>query len=130
MKRKAACALYAFLVSMICFGILARAVADTGVVLVATEKPSAQIIDDKTYRSCVPLEALHFEGNQAYVYVASEQQGFSGTELVARKTGVTVLRTGPDCAALADGALSSQQDVVARADRLLAEGSKVRAVDA
>lgn len=130
MKRRAAATLFAFLVAMVCFGILARSVGDTGVALVAVEQPSAQIIGDETYRSCVPLEALHREGGQEYVYVVAEQEGFAGTELVARKTGVAVIDTGQGYAALSEGALSSQQNVITRSDRVLADGSKVRYRDA
>lgn len=170
MKRRVAAALLAFVVMMVCFGILSRAVDDTSVALVATEHLSTQVIERETddeeahsnaaegdagrgsgnaeavdttegvgvailgtspeYTACVPLLAVHRDGAQSFVYVIAEQSGFLGIELVARKVNVTVLDSGKDYAALSDGAISSQQDVIVRSDRVLADGSKVRVADA
>lgn len=98
------------------------------------EAPEASVDADapaaREYGSCAPLTAVHREGARSYVYVVAEQGGFSGVELVARKVPVSVLDTNASWAALAEGAVSSQQKIIARSDRVLADGSKVRLADA
>lgn len=88
-------------------------------------------ISSNRYAACLPLEALHQEGPSQYsVYVVEDRAGFLGTEQVARKVAVTVLDAGGGYAALADGALSFQQNVIVRSDKVVAEGDKVRQTDA
>ena len=83
------------------------------------------------YTACLPLAALHQDGlSQYFVYVLEDKDGFLGTEQVARAASVTVLDTGGGYAALSDGALSFQQQVIVRSDRVIAEGDKVRPADA
>ena len=83
------------------------------------------------YASCLPAEAVHQEtSSQFYVHVLEEQAGFLGTELVIRTVSVNVLDSGNALVALDGGALSPQQEVVVRADKVLAEGDKARVVDA
>lgn len=98
------------------------------------EAPEASVDADapaaREYGSCAPLTAVHREGARSYVYVVAEQGGFSGVELVARKVPVSVLDTNASWAALAEGAVSSQQKIIVRSDRVLADGSKVRLADA
>lgn len=84
----------------------------------------------REYGSCVAPTAVHREKAQSYVYVVAEQEGFSGTELVARKVPVSVIAANESWAALAEGAVSSQQKIIVRSDRVLADGSKVRLADA
>lgn len=88
-------------------------------------------LSSNEYASCLPAEAVYEETPSSYyVYVLEEHAGFLGTELVVRNVSVNVLDRGNGMVALADGALSPQQDVVARADKVLAEGDKARVVDA
>lgn len=98
------------------------------------EAPEASVDADapaaREYGSCAPLAAVHREGARSYVYVVAEQGGFSGVELVARKVPVSMLDTNASWAALAEGAVSSQQKIIVRSDRVLADGSKVRLADA
>lgn len=151
MRRRAALALAAFAMAMACFGILARAVDGAGIALVKTAGASAQTIDDTAadangergaasgsgaapsatdYASCIPIEALHQEGPSLYfVYVLEERSGFLGTEWAVRKAYVSVLDTGGGFAALADGALSAQQQVVVRSNRVIEDGDRARAID-
>lgn len=88
-------------------------------------------LSSSEYATCLPLEALHQEGPSRFsVYVVEDREGFLGTEQVARSVSVTVLDTGDGYAALADGALSARQQAIVRSDKVIAEGDKVRALDA
>lgn len=79
------------------------------------------------YSCCVPLSALHLdEKNQTYVLVAEEYPSVMGTELRARKVSVTVQEKNESYAALADGALTSQQQVITYSDKAVSQGSRVR----
>lgn len=79
------------------------------------------------YPCCIPLSALHLdEKNQTYVLVTDEYQSVMGTELRARKVSVKVLEQNESYAALEEGSLTSQQQVITRSDRTVEEQSRVR----
>lgn len=80
-----------------------------------------------TYEICVPISALHLdERNQPYVLVTDECETIMGTELQARKLSVTVLEQNERYAALAEGVLSSRQDIITASDRAVDDGSRIR----
>ena len=81
----------------------------------------------QAYPVCVPLSALHVDdNNQAYVLVPDEYETIMGTEVRARKVGVLVLEKNESYAALEEGTLSAQQDIIVQADKTVQEGSRVR----
>lgn len=61
-----------------------------------------------------------------YVLVIDEVDSVMGTELRARKVTVTVLEQNESYAALAEGAISSQQEVIISSDKGVDDGSRVR----
>lgn len=81
----------------------------------------------EAYSICVPLSALYLdEKNMPYVLVIDEVDSVMGTELRARKVTVTVLEQNESYAALAEGAISSQQEVIISSDKGVDDGSRVR----
>ncbi|MDO4296982.1 MAG: HlyD family efflux transporter periplasmic adaptor subunit [Lachnospiraceae bacterium] len=81
----------------------------------------------EVYPVCVPLSALHLdERNQAYVLIAQEVQSILGTERVAYKVPVTVAEKNETYAALVQGGISSDQEIIVSSDKALSEGSRVR----
>ncbi|MDD3797375.1 MAG: hypothetical protein PHE06_15695, partial [Lachnospiraceae bacterium] len=81
----------------------------------------------ETYPISVPLSALHLDSkNQAYVLIPQEYDSIMGTEIKALKIGVTVLEKNESYAALAEGALSGQQEVIVSSDKAVDDGSRVR----
>lgn len=81
----------------------------------------------ETYSTCVPLSALHVDDkNQTYVLVTEEYDSIMGTETKARKVNVTVLEKNEMNAALAEGSITSQQEVIVSSDKMVSEGSRVR----
>lgn len=90
---------------------------------------SAELICTKTselYEVCVPIQALHMENNNYFVYVLQETQSVLGNELTARRVDVNVLDKNETMAALAVGSLSSSQEVIVDADKYIESGSRVR----
>ncbi|MDO5344229.1 MAG: biotin/lipoyl-binding protein [Lachnospiraceae bacterium] len=79
------------------------------------------------YNVCVPLSALHLdEKNQPYVLVVDQVDSVMGTEQKARKVSVTILEKNESYAALAEGAISSQQEIIVSSDKAVDDGSRVR----
>ena len=86
------------------------------------ELGAAAVLDysspSQTYAICVPLAALHLdERNQPYVLTYDEQDSVLGKELRARKVSVNILDQNESYAALADGSISSQDEVIVSADK-------------
>ena len=79
-----------------------------------------------TYQSCLPLSAIHYDNNQAYVLVAEESQTVLGTELMARRIDVTIEDKNEQYAALKEGVLTSEQKVIRSADRNVEPGGRIR----
>lgn len=81
----------------------------------------------QAYACCVPLSALHLdERNQPYVLVVEPVESVLGTQLQARKVSVTVLEQNESVAALAEGTLHREQQVIVSSDRAVDIGSRVR----
>lgn len=79
------------------------------------------------YSCCVPVSALHLDArNQPYVLVVEQVKTILGAQQQARKVIVTVLERNETTAALADGVLSSKQQVIVGSDRAVDSGSRVR----
>lgn len=83
----------------------------------------------ETYTTVVPLQALHQEGNGYYVLVLQEEQGVLGLELVVKRLDVQVLDKNDTNAALEEGLLSSDQEIISSSSRMIQENSRVRRVD-
>ena len=95
------------------------------------ELGAAAVLDysspSKTYAICVPLAALHLdERNQPYVLTYDEQDSVLGRELRARKVSVNILDQNESYAALADGGISGQDEVIVSADKAVDDGSRIR----
>lgn len=81
----------------------------------------------EAYSVAVPLTALHLdEKNQYYVLVTEEYNSIMGTETRARRLDVTVQEKNDASAGLAEGTLSSQQEIITGSDKAVDDGSRVR----
>ncbi len=79
------------------------------------------------YSVCVPLSALRLdERNQTYVLVAEEVNTVLGPQLQAKKITVTVLDQNETMAALAEGAVGPQNQIIVGSDRAVGPGSRIR----
>ncbi len=79
------------------------------------------------YSVCVPISALYMDDyNQPYVLVTDEYETVMGTETKARSVSVTVLDSDGTYAALQEGVISSDQQVITGADKAIEDGSRVR----
>lgn len=79
-----------------------------------------------TQPCAVPLSALYYDNNQAYVLVVEETETVLGTERIARRVDVTVLDKNEEYAALQEGTLTAEQDIITGADRNVEPGGRVR----
>ncbi len=98
-----------------------------GGVLEAGTFAEAEIVrKPENYAATLPVETLHEERGGYYVLVLEEEQGVLGTELAVRRFDVEVLDKNGTAAALEEGVLSGEQEVVSSSNRMLQEGDRVR----
>lgn len=83
----------------------------------------------ESYSAVVPLQALHEEQNGYYVLVLQEEQGVLGTQLVARRLNVEVLDKNDKDAALDEGLLTRDQEIISSSSRMIQDGSRVRRIE-
>lgn len=79
-----------------------------------------------TYQLCLPLSAIHYDNNQAYVLVTEESETVLGSELTARRVDVTVEDKNEQYAALQEGVLTPEQKVIQSSDRSVEPGGRIR----
>lgn len=82
--------------------------------------------EEGPFTTCVPLSALREENGRSFVYVTDTENTILGEQLVARKVEVTVRDKNNSYAALEEGSLSSDQQIIISTDREVTEGSPVR----
>lgn len=82
--------------------------------------------NSESYECCVPIQALHVEDGKYFVYVVNETESILGKELTVQRIDVTVLDKNETNAALQNGSLGSQQQIVLSSDKEISAGSRVR----
>ncbi|HCT92236.1 MAG TPA: hypothetical protein DF613_12790 [Lachnospiraceae bacterium] len=78
------------------------------------------------YQTTVPLTALHQDNQRNFVWVVNETASVLGSTLTVQRVDVTVAEKNDSYAALSDGSLTSEQQIVIYADRTIESGSRVR----
>ncbi len=82
----------------------------------------------KKYDCCVPLSALHSDGEEYYVYVLTESDTVLGTQMTVTKAEVEILDKNSETAAI-EGAVGWGQDIVLTSSKTLRSGDRVRQED-
>ena len=82
----------------------------------------------KKYDTCVPLTALHSDGDKYYVYVINEKDTILGTETAVDKVQVEIFDKNNEQAAI-DGAFSWDQKFVLTSSKTLRDGDRVRLLE-
>lgn len=77
------------------------------------------------YNNCVPLEALHKDGNKTYILVLTEKSNVLGSETIAERIDVTVLDKNDTYAAI-DGSFADTQQFVSGANKPIKPGDRVQ----
>ena len=84
-------------------------------------------VQSETYACCIPLEALREDENQRdYIYVLGKRSGILGEELAAEKVYVRVLDQNDSYAAIEEGALDADAEVIVSETAELNEWDIVR----
>ena len=78
-----------------------------------------------SYPTCVPVDALHSDGNQDYVYILRTTETVLGTEQTVERVDVTVQEKNESRAAVT-GALDSTDDVIITSNKTIGSGDRVR----
>lgn len=82
--------------------------------------------DEGPFASCVPLSALYGESGREYVFVLDTENSVLGDVQVVHRVEVTVEDKNESLAALGNGVLSGDQQIVIETDRFIEDGSRVR----
>ena len=82
----------------------------------------------KKYDTCVPLGALHSDGDKYYVYVINEKDTILGTETAVDKVQVDILDKNNEQASI-EGSVSWGQQFVLTSSKTLRNGDRVRLVE-
>lgn len=82
----------------------------------------------KKFDTCVPLGALHSDGDKYYVYVINEKDTILGTETAVDKVQVDILDKNNEQAAI-EGSFSWGQKFVLTSSKTLRNGDRVRLVE-
>lgn len=82
----------------------------------------------KKYDTCVPLNALHSDGDKYYVYVINEKDTILGTETAVDKVQVDILDKNNEQAAI-EGSFSWGQQFVLTSSKTLRDGDRVRILE-
>ncbi|MEG1926200.1 MAG: hypothetical protein RR415_10695 [Ruthenibacterium sp.] len=82
-------------------------------------------LSEKAYDSCLPASAVHQDNAGSFVYVTETQNTVLGEQTVLVRVPVTVLETGRELVGVT-GVFSSNAQVIAGADKPLANGARVK----
>lgn len=82
--------------------------------------------ESRVYSCCLPLTALYQEDSKYYVYVVEEEDSVLGKVQKVRKVTVEVEEKNETTAALKEGVLTKEQQIVVESQREIQGGSRVR----
>ncbi len=81
----------------------------------------------ETFSCCIPLNALHEDASQRkFVYIVSERSGILGTELVAEQVYVKVLDQNDSYAAIEEGVISRETELIVNSTEVLEDRDVIR----
>lgn len=83
----------------------------------------------KEYPITVPLNAISEENGKDYVYVAREKDTVLGQEYYAQKIEVTVSDKNSSYAAIEEGGIDAQQEVIISSDKTINNGDRIRQME-
>ncbi len=84
--------------------------------------------ESERYYTCVPLNVLHSDGSNYFVYVVTTKESVLGSETTATKVDVEILDKNSEYAAI-DGFFDWDQQFVLSSNKTLNDGDRVRIQD-
>lgn len=81
----------------------------------------------ETFNCCIPLEALYTDQNgRSYIYTLKEKSGILGPELAAELTYVNILDQNSSYAAIEEGIIDSETEIIISTTEPLEDRAIVR----
>lgn len=80
----------------------------------------------KEYPTTVPLNAISEENGKDYVYVARQKDTVLGQEYYAQKVEVTVSDKNGSYAAIEEGGIDAQQEIIISSNKTINNGDRIR----
>ena len=85
-----------------------------------------QTVTGESHSICIPVEALHEEDTRYYVYVLSKREGILGEEQYAERVNVRVKDKNDRFAAIEEGILDRDSEIITYSDQEIKRGDVVR----
>lgn len=82
--------------------------------------------DTERYSSCVPLSALHSDGDKYYVLMFEEKETVLGTENVAKRADITIKDKDGTYVALDENIILTSDEVIISSNKNINDGDRVR----
>ena len=83
----------------------------------------------KEYPTTVPLSAISEENGKDYVYVARQKDTVLGQEYYAQKVEVTVSDKNGSYAAIEEGGIDGQQEIIISSNKTINNGDRIRQME-
>jgi hypothetical protein len=77
----------------------------------------------------IPIDAIHEENNATYIYTLNEKSGILGNEYYAEKIKVQIVDKNDTYAAIKNGVISNDTEVIIYSSKELEQGESVRCED-
>lgn len=90
-----------------------------------TGKIAITVLSETQY-DCIPLNAVHTEGVNTYVYVLEENEGFFGIEYNAVKRNIDIVEKNDKYAAVQNSGINKDDKIVLYSNKELFDGDTVR----
>ncbi|MDE7121175.1 MAG: hypothetical protein K2O42_03340, partial [Oscillospiraceae bacterium] len=100
-------------------------VEESGLVYGEIGQLSVNVLSEERY-DLIPLDAIHIENMQKYIYIIEEREGFLGTEFHVKKRTINVIGQNDRYVATRDSGLSASDKIVGYSTKDLTEGLTVR----
>lgn len=87
------------------------------------------IVKGEEKRLCVPLSAIHSDGNQNYILLASANQTILGEEWKVVRQNVMILDKNENYAAIEEGSITDEDKIIVKSTKQIKEGDSIRLLE-
>ncbi|MCH5296716.1 MAG: hypothetical protein J1E85_03500 [Ruminococcus sp.] len=85
--------------------------------------------NSEKYEYCVPVDAIMQDGDNYFVYIVSKKNGLLGEETVAKHVDVEIADKDSQYAAIKNGEILYEEDIICGIDKVIEDGTKIKIFD-
>ena len=83
-------------------------------------------VDSNSFNCCLPLSALHSDGEKDYILKLEERDGFLGKQYYARRVNVTIKAKDNSYAGMESDSIADGDEIILESDKEVLEDKEVR----